>query len=63
MKYILRIIVLPFAWVIWTIQLSVKWVQYGGEITIKGGKNVINPEELLEEIKKLNNNLEKYNKV
>ena len=63
MKYILRILVLPFAWVLWTVQLSVKWVQSGGDLTVKGGRNVINPEELLEEIKKLNNNLEKYDKV
>ena len=62
MKYIKRILMLPFAWVLWTFALSIKWVRDGGDLIIKAKEGQINPEELLTEIKKLNNNLEKYNK-
>lgn len=50
---------LPFAWALWTVALSIKWIRDGGDLIIKAKENQINPEELLVEIKKLNSNLEK----
>jgi len=61
MKYIKRILMLPFAWVLWTISLSIQWIRFGGNLIVKAEKNVINPEELLSELKRLNINLEKTN--
>ena len=63
MKYIKRILMLPFAWVLWTISLSIQWIRFGGNLIVKAEKNVINPEELLSELKRLNINLEKTNIV
>lgn len=63
MKYIKRILTLPFAWVLWTVALSIQWIRFGGNLTVKAEQNVINPEELLAEIKRLNINLEKTNIV
>lgn len=53
---------LPFAWVLWTLSLSIQWIRFGGNLIVKAEKNVINPEELLSELKRLNINLEKDNK-
>ena len=50
---------LPFAWVLWTFALSIRWIRDGGDLIIKAKDGHINPEELLAEIKRLNNNLEK----
>lgn len=44
MKIILRILTLPFAWILWTIHYSYYWVKNGGELVIKD-KPIIKPEE------------------
>ena len=54
---------LPFAWVLWTLSLSIQWIRYGGNLIVKAEHNVINPEELLSELKRLNVNLEKNNNL
>ena len=54
---------LPFAWALWTLSLSIQWIRYGGNLIVKAEHNVINPEELLSELKRLNINLEKTNIV
>ena len=59
MKYIKRLLLLPFAWILWTVYYSIKWVRYGGQLQINSSEEVINPKELLAEIKRLNDNLEK----
>ena len=63
MKYIKRILMLPFAWVLWTVAYSIRWVKYGGELRVHDKDKSYDPKELLAEIKKLNNNLEKHNTV
>jgi len=63
MKYIKRILMLPFAWILWTVAYSIIWVQYGGELALHSKDKSYDPKEMLVEIKKLNNNLEKFNKV
>ena len=59
MKYIRRILLLPFAWVLWTVAYSIRWVKYGGELKLHGKDVDYDPKAMYEEIKRLNNNLEK----
>jgi len=58
---ILRILLLPFAWILWTIIYSKKWILEGGELAIGINKDSINPRELLLEIKTLNGKIEILN--
>jgi len=56
MKYIKRILMLPFAWIMWTFYLSIKWIQYGGDLVING-KNSINLKDLESLLRDLNTNV------
>ena len=66
MKYIKRILMLPFAVVVWVFYFTIDWVRYGGQLTVNKGKPVISPEEfhrLLTEIsEKLSDNLNNLKK-
>jgi hypothetical protein len=57
MKYIIRILVLPFAIILWVVSSSIKWIQYGGELRINLSKEVVNPVELRDLLKDLNQNI------
>jgi hypothetical protein len=63
MKYILRILVLPFAWTIWTIYYSKEWVKDGGKLTfnIPQTDDYISPSDFYSKMNELNNNLNKIN--
>jgi hypothetical protein len=56
MKYIKRILMLPFAWVVWTFYLSFRWIKYGGDLAIHG-KDAPNPDELMSLLRDLNRNI------
>ena len=60
MKYILRILMLPFAWVLWTVAYSIKWVKYGGNLGIND-KSPIKPGEFYALLKEVNDKLDKLN--
>jgi len=47
---------LPFAWIMWTFYLSIKWIQYGGDLVING-KNSINLKDLESLLRDLNTNV------
>ena len=57
MKYIIRILMLPFAIIMWIIYYSYQWVKYGGTLVLNK-ENHVTPSELLEAMKLLNKNLE-----
>ncbi|MCK9429201.1 MAG: hypothetical protein M0R17_04295 [Candidatus Omnitrophica bacterium] len=58
MKYIKRILMLPFAWVLWTFYYSFAWVKNGGEVNIYlSDKPVIDPKELMSLLRDLNTNI------
>lgn len=63
MKYIFRIITLPFAWVLWTIYYSKEWIKNGGGLTFKTPSTgrYINPIDFYNKMEELNNNLNKIN--
>lgn len=56
MKYIKRILMLPFALIIWSYYLSIRWIRYGGYLTIHG-QDTPNPDELLSLLRDLNTNI------
>lgn len=53
MKILMRLISLPFAWVIWTVKYSYDWLRYGGGLFVNSEKPVISPEVFIEEIRDL----------
>ena len=67
MKYIKRILMLPFAVVLWLFYFAIDWVKYGGELRVNNGKPVIKPEEfyklLIDTSSKLSTTNDKLNKL
>ena len=59
MKIILRILTLPFAWLLWTIHYTYHWVKYGGELVIKD-KPVIKPEDFYRILTEVNERLKDF---
>lgn len=57
MKYVKRILTLPFALPIWIISLSIKWVRYGGELRVNIEKEGIDVKELYKLLTELNDKL------
>ena len=59
-RILLRIITLPLAWVLWTINYSYKWIVYGGELGINEKTPKISPEEFMKILKEVSEKLDKF---
>jgi hypothetical protein len=57
MKYIFRILMLPFILILLIFLASIKWIRYGGKVRINLSEQVINPKELVSLLKDLNRNI------
>ena len=59
MKYIKRILMLPFAIVIMLFHYSILWVKNGGELLLFDGKPIIKPEEFYRKMCEVNEMMSK----
>jgi len=57
MKYIKRILLLPFMIILWTVSVSIKWIKYGGELRVNTGQPIVDPVELMSLLRDLNRNI------